>query len=53
MENLPPLAPTAEPYRDVPLGAEAFVLHLVLTERNDHEDRAEPRQTASLDAWRG
>jgi len=53
MENLLSLPQTAEPYRDVPLGAEALVSHLVLTERNDHEDRAEPRQAVSLDAWRG
>jgi hypothetical protein len=45
--------PGQDRYDDVPLGAEASVLHLDFSERNDHENRAEPRQAVSLDAWRG
>jgi hypothetical protein len=53
METLHYFTQPAERYGDVPLGEEASVLHLVRTESNDHEDRAEPREVRSLDAWRG
>ena len=53
METLTLTPVTQDRYGDVPLGAEASVYHVALPERNDREERTEPRQTVSLDAWRG
>ena len=53
METLTLAPVNEEPYGDVPLGVEAFVSHPFATERKDHEDRAEPREIRSYDAWRG